>query len=600
MPTVPIYDTPQVDQATLPAAQFAAPDMPDVAGKQMAQLGQATLAAGATTSRIAQHLQAEQDDAQTKALDNEFADRMRVILHNKDTGYMNQVGKNAVDGRDATVKAIDEARVEISAGLQNDVQRRMFDAVTGRRVQTALTHVDTHAANQTRIWHDGESVARIKSGIADALTSSAAWNQKDADGKATGPYNMAKATAIAEARSLASMRGYDTAQTEQLVAETAAGLHTAVLTNMVSLGQSKTARDYLEAAAPEIAKGAPDKLDDLRNLVKQAGVKDESLTLSMQLKGGLNEQLGALKGLYDKGDITADVYDATRQRAEHNWQLRKSQQAEGEKALVGNAYDWLLKNQGKSVLDMPPGLYNGLKQTGHLANVVSFARVNGKPETDPTAYYGLYRMAMDNPNAFVDLDLLKTRHLLSPGDWGEMVKMQKSINTGEAKAMQSLRVTKFTLDSIQAEVRAIGIELSPKEGTPAAKKTAQFMGALTRSLDEATKNKGAPLTADEAKRIGMSMLREGVEQGSGIPYAGWLGLGPTKKRGFEIVTDPSIKPGTSFVAAQFGDIPAGVRDALVGEIKQRTGRQFVRGQIPSDIQQEIERAYTVGVQQGRF
>ena len=47
-----------------------------------------------------------------------------------------------------------------------------------------------------------------------------------------------------------------------------------------------------------------------------------------------------------------------------DWHIRKSQQAEGEKALVGSAFDWVLKNPGKTVLDMPPAMYSGLRIAG--------------------------------------------------------------------------------------------------------------------------------------------------------------------------------------------------------------------------------------------
>ena len=76
-----------------------------------------------------------------------------------------------------------------------------------------------------------------------------------------------------------------------------------------------------------------------------------------------------------------------------DWHIRKSQQAEGEKALVGSAFDWVLKNPGKTVLDMPPAMYSGLKNSGHLAQLASFARVEGKPEGDPAVYYRLRQQA---------------------------------------------------------------------------------------------------------------------------------------------------------------------------------------------------------------
>jgi len=221
------------------------------------------------------------------------------------------------------------------------------------------------------------------------------------------------------------------------------------------------------------------------------------------------------------------------------------------------------------------------------------ADAEGKQQTDMDVYYGLRRMAIDDPAAFSALDLRRSQPYLKDGDLKHLIEIQGSISKGDAKAMESQRVVKQTLGAIRAEVTAIGIDLSPKEGSPQANETARFLGALTQALDEATRGKGAPLTPDEAKRIGMGMVREGVEQGSGI-----FGTFQTKKRGYQIATDPDIPPGASFVSARFSDIPAQARNDLSAELRQKRG--IGTRALTSSEEAEIERAYTRGIQTGRF
>ena len=163
--------------------------------------------------------------------------------------------------------------------------------------------------------------------------------------------------------------------------------------------------------------------------------------------------------------------------------------------------------------------------------------------------------------------------------------------------MESQRVIKNAIGLIKSDVAAAGIDLTPKEGTPQAKKTQQFMGTLTQALDQATKEKGRPLTDEEAKRIGMSMLRQGFEQGK---------LFPSKKRYYEIATDPNIKPEANYIVANFDDIPVRDRQDLVrsyvdtnpGKLKfnERTKKYILTDEAIA----EIERSYTKGVEQGRF
>jgi hypothetical protein len=400
MPQVPVYDIPRVDYAAQPSARFDFNPVQDVAGKQLQGFGDAALKGGAAMKTIADKIQADKDDAATKEMDNKLAEAYRNILHDKDNGYMTSLGKNAVDGRDGVAEAIRKARESVESGITDEFQRMLFKNVADRRTESAMLQVDSHAAQQTKIWHEGESVARVKSSVADAVANSQGWNIPDS------PYAVAKKTALAEVDALSELRGYDTAQRDQLRSQTLAGMSETVLRNMVSLGQSKTARDYLEATAPDIAKGAPDRLDDLRNLVKTAGVKDEAIGLAQTLKGGLQQQVKQLDEMVANGRITAEVYDNARQRVEHNWQLKKTMENEGNKAMMGNIQMWSLQpeNRNKSILDAPPAYLAWAKSQGKLSEWDSFHQREGRPgnRRDELVTRGqLLNMASTDPDAFI-------------------------------------------------------------------------------------------------------------------------------------------------------------------------------------------------------
>lgn len=379
MPRVPELDLPSVSPSAGQMPMYSAPDSPDIAGKQLQEQGKHQMAAGVQLIKMQRYLQAEQDDAATKELDNQLAEQFRTVLYDKDSGYLAKNGKDAATGREAISSDLTKIRDDLLAKAGNDTQKQMLAQVSGKRLEAAMMHVDGHAMHQTFVWKENESISRIKSSVADAVTNSVSWQMADQEGAATGPFNTAKATATQEAMDVAKLRGYDTAQTKQFVSEVQAGLHGTVLSNMVSLGQSNSARDYLEKFAPEIAAGAPDKLDNLRGMVKQAGIKDDSLNLSFSLKGGLQQQIGAVDEMFKKGAISAEVRDATVQRVEHNYQQRKAQQDEGNKAAMGQSQEWVLKNPGKSIMDMPPNLYSWAKNNGHLMGLDSFAQREGRP-----------------------------------------------------------------------------------------------------------------------------------------------------------------------------------------------------------------------------
>jgi soluble lytic murein transglycosylase len=150
MPTVPRYDSPQVAPTSLPAPGFYAPTMPDTAGRQDQQMGQAMQQFGGDVGRIANDIaqQANQlrvDDALNKA--KEAALR---LTYDKDAGFINLKGLDALkrpDGKplaDEYGEKLKSTIDEIAGTLGNDAQRQAFalhanDILTSVRGQ-AMQH----------------------------------------------------------------------------------------------------------------------------------------------------------------------------------------------------------------------------------------------------------------------------------------------------------------------------------------------------------------------------------------------------------------------------------------------------------------------------
>lgn len=204
-------------------------------------------------------------------------------------------------------------------------------------------------------------------------------------------------------------------------------------------------------------------------------------------------------------------------------------------------------------------------------------------------YYTFVRMALDNPSAFASLDLAKVSPQVSKAQWSSLVSMQTGISKGDAKAMQQQTQIKATLNAVKGSILSAGIDLTPKEGTGKAKEFENFMGSLTTALTDAqAAQPDKPLTQDQLKLIGMSMLKVGYEQGSGL-----FGFGVNKVRGFE------QEPGKSYVETRFGDIPPTVRAALEKDYDAANRGAGIYGNA-SERAAAIELAYQRGREQGRF
>ena len=589
MPRVPTVDAFQAASTPQPQARFDAPAMPDVAGRQAQQLGGATLQLGGEAARIANDMAAQANQ--------ERIDGAMVQFMGQDTQLRVEAlqlqGRNALDRPDG--KSLDEefgqrldtAARDIADKLGNDAQRRAFmsQAAQARikfRASIASHMVSQSAVVQKEDFRAGVSVAQNRGALL--------WG----DAEALQQSNDAIVSLVDQQ---AAKEGWSPAQRDAALVEAQSPLHLGALKGMLQGGQPQLAQQYLSEHSASMSLQARAMAQDM---VKGQAALDKAQTFADDVIGRGLTMADALTEARTKlqGDDEAHAVAEIKTRFAEQEVAR----AQSGREVARTAWSALMERGSMSAI--PPDTMAALRKNApeeerQMRDWLEAkwrrakADAEGKAKTDMDVYYGLRRMAMDEPAAFSGLDLRKSQPYLTDGDLKHLIELQGSISRGDAKAMESQRVLKQTLGAIRADIAAVGIDLTPKEGTPQAKETALFMGALTQALDQATQAKQAPLTTDEARRIGLGLVQEGIQQGSGM-----FGVFQTRKRGYQIATDPDIAPGTSFVLKRFGDIPEATRNALVGEYRTRSGL----GTRPLTAAQEaeIEREYTRRVQTGRI
>ena len=587
MPVVPTYDNLRTSVAPMPGPQVGPMDGP---ARQSAQFGEAVGRAGGALQSIMLDEQQRADQTRiADAMNQAVAARLR-LTHDKSDGYTRLVGRNALERPDG--KGLDEeyaGRLKgdidaIDAGLGNDQQRRVFRQQAGQM----LVQFGADVAQYRNRQHTAYQISTAEGTIATARDmASLESGNPEAVAQAQGAIK----DAVYE---LGRLHGWSAQETLAKTVEQLSPMHASVATEAIQQGRIDYAKTYLEQVKAELTPqarmqlGAALKIGDTNARAQAFG--DEVIGKGLTLSDALGE---ARKRFEGEAEVAA-VREVKDRFGEQEIARALDVKAVGSAAwsavmATGRIPPTMLADLRAKAPEEERQIRDWLEAKQRRAK----ADAEGKQQTDMDVYYGLRRMAIDDPAAFSALDLRRSQPYLKDGDLKHLIEIQGSISKGDAKAMESQRVVKQTLGAIRAEVTAIGIDLSPKEGSPQANETARFLGALTQALDEATRGKGAPLTPDEAKRIGMGMVREGVEQGSGI-----FGTFQTKKRGYQIATDPDIAPGASFVNARFSDIPAAARNGLAAELRQKRG--IGTRALTSSEEAEIERAYTRGIQTGRF
>ena len=587
MPVVPTYDNLRTSVAPMPGPQVGPMDGP---ARQSAQFGEAVGRAGGALQSIMLDEQQRADQTRiADAMNQAVAARLR-LTHDKSDGYTRLVGRNALERPDG--KGLDEeyaGRLKgdidaIDAGLGNDQQRRVFRQQAGQM----LVQFGADVAQYRNRQHTAYQISTAEGTIATARDmASLESGNPEAVAQAQGAIK----AAVYE---LGRLHGWSAQETLAKTVEQLSTMHASVATEAIQQGRIDYAKTYLEQVKAELTPqarmqlGAALKIGDTNARAQAFG--DEVIGKGLTLSDALGE---ARKRFEGEAEVAA-VREVKDRFGEQEIARARDVKAVGSAAwsavmATGRIPPTMLADlrakapeEERQIRDWLEAKYRRAKDDAE-----------GKKTDGFDTFYGMVRLAQDEPARFAEMDLRKVAPLVGKEQISTLVRMQTGISKGDAKAMEEQNMVKATLGLIKGEVAAIGIDLSPKEGTAQAKETATFLGALSQSLMQAAQAKGSPLTSDEAKRIGMTMVREGIEQGSGI-----FGIGQTTKRGYQIATDPDIPPGASFVSARFSDIPAQARNDLSAELRQKRG--IGTRALTSSEEAEVERAYTRGIQTGRI
>jgi len=515
---IPTYDARLTPSGQMSARASATPVDGSV-GRALGNLGQ-------TVDRATDEYIRNVAEARVRELDNEASDGIRARLYGRQgddgtmsEGYYSATGKSAITGRAAVEEDVRKLQRDLAARATNGVERRMLEQVLSRRVESALGGISTHAAQQAKVYNAGQAKARAQLAMADAVA-----NDNDPE-----QFNRARATMVTEATF-----GLTGAEADLAARDALTTMHGEVIMKMLSQNRNAMAREHFARWQGEID---PTKHDEIRSRLETAGIKEDSLNLSMQLStlGGVDAQRAALKKRYADGSVSAEVYDATMTRISAAEVDAKRRQAEWKDAMEGRAQEWLLRNPSASVLDLPPDLLNYARANGRFSSLAQFQRTGGAPQGDVGRYTELFLLAAEKPSEFVqafDQEKEALRTQLSPQQYNSILSARASISKADAKAQDVLKVASATIKNLQADLRRAGINSTPRAGSPEAEQFAAFNDALLASLQAEAERNGGQLKPEAARQVGLSLLREGRLMGSGF-IPGF----DERKRVFELSTE---------------------------------------------------------------
>lgn len=234
MPTVPAYDLPTQELASTQLNTFQSPNvqpMSDIAGKQISEMGKATLSLGTQFQKLADEVR----DANVKAGDTAFLSKVQDILYNKDSGYMWKKNKDAMENAGKVFEDFDKAAQDVRATMTDPLEQQAFDTAVNRHRNSFGQNVNRHAGEQTFNYRKTEAEARATS-YADAAIGS--YGRPE--------FNQYLKTAHAEISSIADMAGLGDEARKAAMLKVNTNVYGNVVTNLMlqnKYGEAKTVLD---------------------------------------------------------------------------------------------------------------------------------------------------------------------------------------------------------------------------------------------------------------------------------------------------------------------------------------------------------------------
>ncbi len=159
MPRVPTYDNFQVAPTSLPQARLSVPEMPDFAGQQTQQMSRGMMQAGQALGQVAIDIQQQANQLRVDDALNKAKEAALRLTYDKDVGYTNLRGINALERPDGKPLADEYSGIlkrnieEIAGSLGNDAQRRAFTlrandiltAMRGSAIQHEANEFNTYS-----------------------------------------------------------------------------------------------------------------------------------------------------------------------------------------------------------------------------------------------------------------------------------------------------------------------------------------------------------------------------------------------------------------------------------------------------------------------
>lgn len=485
MPRVPTYDNFQTRPGLQPQVEARVPNAPDVAGRQMAQMGQAVQSLGGEAGRIALDMQQQANQVKLNDAMNKAMQAQLRLTFDPAEGYTHLRGDAALtrpDGK-ALPNEFDEklgkSLDEIEGTLGNEAQKTAFRQQAGQLRAQFQGKVTAHMAKEF-----GDYQISVQDGtIATARDQMAlAWGDAGAVQQST---NAIKAAVAEKGR----LQGWSAQQVEAGMREVLSPGHASVVASAVDAGKLDYAREYFKQVGAELTPQARLQLTKVLDAGDfEARTQDAADRLLAKHEGDAAAALAEVRATMSGKDEDATVQ---RIKAIDGERVQMRERVRREAYGVGRN----LMAQGKAV---PPSIMTAMGDE-HAAQIREAQQARAKAaaaekpiKTDWPLYLQLREKAVADPQGFAADDLTRYVDRIGPAQLEQLADIRAAL--GNAASKGKARDAATLTQQMNATMQALGVKDAKVKG--------QFLGYVQSAADDAMQAQGGkPLSFDQRQKI---------------------------------------------------------------------------------------------------
>lgn len=463
MPVVPSYDNYQAQADVVNPRGLAYDPTPPVAPPSVADnIGQGMSEAGRAMTAVALRQQADVNEAEVKSRAASAMQQGGALLNDPQNGYLYAVGQAAVQGRDATLKALNDVFSKAADGLANDDQRKMWADASTHLMQQFVNQVNVHAGTQAKEFNAQQSAALAQAAGNIVVANAPAWNVPG--GQFQQNLDSARQQAVEAAKLHFGVEPgtQPNAATQDLIGlatqKAMSQIHTDVISNLLARGMSADAKAYLDnyvKTTPDLAKGDidPAQLAKLQAVVDK-GDKVAQAVSTVDKAQAMYGSDGAKIEQYLHDTLGQDGEALQAARSEWGYRQGQAQQQtrQADETSRGKLQLMVEQNQSWGAINASPAM-QALRMSdasgsptaaSDMAFVKSYfdshqrelqAKSNEDKMASLVGFQTLMQLRQDNPQGFATMDVVKTaKNLgLTPAQTKEIILMQGAVNKNDAR-----------------------------------------------------------------------------------------------------------------------------------------------------------------------